>query len=77
MLDFLGGGFLAPDPVALKTDRRERRRLEPDQVGHLHGQPQRYIDNPAQEIRVLQGFCNAMIGADRQGVGWGDSDPPS
>lgn len=56
MLDLLGWGFLSPNAISLEADCGQRRCLEADQIGHLHSQPRRRIDDAGQEIRIFKGL---------------------
>lgn len=59
MLDLLGCRLLAPDTVALITEGRQRRRLEPDEIGHLLGQPGRRIERRTRKVGSGSDPCSS------------------
>ncbi len=48
--------FLLPNSISLEADGGQRRCLEADQIGHLHSQPRRRIDDAGQNIRIFKGL---------------------
>lgn len=52
MLDLLRCRLLAPDTVTLQTKCGERRGLEPDKLGHFHGQDGWGVDDAGSQVRI-------------------------